>query len=54
MQSSLGSGTGLFARQVLGFDYKPAVRDSGFDLRSVQNPNQQIFVEPDASDQAGL
>lgn len=45
IQSSLCSGNGLFAKQVLGFDYKPAVRDSGFDLRSIQKFNQQIFVE---------
>lgn len=38
------SGNGLFAKQVLGFDYKPAGRNSGFDLRNVQIFNQQIFV----------
>lgn len=42
---SLCSGNGLFAKQVLGFDYKPAVRDSGFGLRNFQNFNKQIFVE---------
>lgn len=54
IQSSLCSGNGLFAKQVLGFDYKPAVRDSGFDLRRVQKFNQQIFVEQTASYQQGF
>lgn len=33
--SSLCSGNSLSVKQALGFEYKPAVRDSGFDLRNV-------------------
>lgn len=38
------SGNALFAKQVLGFDYKSAGRDSEFDIRNVQIFNQQILV----------